>query len=59
MLLLLLPGAVSENRYWLTIGSAEWLLNSIALRNSFLAGLSKGKVRAEVLNRRMNLSTRL
>ncbi|MGA8656852.1 MAG: hypothetical protein WB586_11955 [Chthoniobacterales bacterium] len=28
-------------------GFDEWLLNSIALHNSFLAGLSTGKVRAE------------
>ena len=29
-----LPGAESENRRWSTIGSDEWLLNTIVLRNS-------------------------
>src|SRR5215831_6489994 len=59
MLLQLLPGVESENQRWSIIGSDEWLLNNIALHNSFLAGLSTGKVRAEVLHPRMNLSTRL
>ena len=39
MLLQSLPGAESENRHWSTIGSDEWLLNTIVLRNSYLAGL--------------------
>src|ERR1700722_9864086 len=39
----LLPGAESENRRWSTIGSDEWLLNTIVLRNSCLAGLSTDK----------------
>ena len=54
-----LHGLGSESRRWSTIGSDGWLLNVIGLHNSFLAGLSTGKVRAEVLHPRMNLSTRL
>jgi hypothetical protein len=41
----LLPGAESENRRWSTIGSDEWLLNTIVLRNWFLAGPSIDRVR--------------
>ena len=37
----------------------RWLSIIIARRNSFSVGLSTGKVRAEVLHPRMNLSTRL
>src|ERR1700722_7377301 len=43
MLSQLLPGPESENRRWSTIGSDEWLLNTIVLRNSCLAGLSTDK----------------
>jgi hypothetical protein len=59
MSLQLLPGLELGSRRWLTIGSDEWLLNNIAPHNSFLAGHSTGKVRAEVLHRRMYLWTRL
>jgi serine/threonine protein kinase len=42
-----------------TIGCDEWLLNSIALHNSFLAGHSTGKVRAEILHPQTNFLTQL
>src|SRR5271155_3901146 len=54
MLLQLLPGAESENRRWSTIGSDEWLLNSIVLRNSYLAGLSTDRAPAAALRLPMN-----
>ena len=54
-----LPGLGSGSPRWSTIGSDGWLLNSIALHNLFLAGLSTGKGRAKVLHRWMNLPTRL
>src|ERR1700756_2154981 len=54
MLLQLLPGAESENRRWSTIGSDEWLLNSIVLRNSYLAGLSIDRAPAATLRLLMN-----
>src|SRR6516225_365861 len=54
-----LPGPVSENPHCLTIGSDGWLLNSIALPNSFLAGLSTGRGQAVVLHRLMNFLMRL
>src|SRR5215471_17313244 len=44
MLSQLLPGAESETLRWSTIGSGAWLLNSIVLRNSYLAGLSTDRV---------------
>ena len=50
----LLPGAESENRRWSTIGSDEWLLNSIVLRNSYLAGPSIDRVRVGTLRLPMN-----
>jgi hypothetical protein len=34
-----LPGVVSGNPRWSTIGSDGWLLSAIVLRNSFLVGL--------------------
>src|SRR5260370_28015448 len=49
MLSQLLPGAESENRRWSTIGSDEWLLNSIVLRNSYLAGPSIDRAPAAAL----------
>jgi hypothetical protein len=49
MLLQLLPGVESENRRWSIIGSDEWLLNTIVLRNSYLAGLSTDKAPAAAL----------
>src|SRR6516165_8416646 len=55
ILLQLLPGAESENRRWSTIGSDEWLLNSIVLRNSYLAGLSTDRAPVGTLRLRMNL----
>src|SRR6516165_11284878 len=55
MLLQLLPGAEPENRRWSTIGSDEWLLNTIVLRNSYLAGLSTDKAPAAALRLPMNL----
>src|SRR5271165_4367725 len=54
MLLQLLPGAESENPRWSTIGFGEWLLNSIVLRNSYLAGLSTDKAPLGRLRQRMN-----
>ena len=54
-----LPGPGSGSPRSSTIGCDGWLLNSIALHSSFLAGRSTGKVRAEVLHPPMNLSTRL
>src|SRR6516165_12532352 len=54
MLLPLLPGVESENRHWSTIGSDEWLLNSIVLRNSSLAGLSTDRAPAAALRLPMN-----
>src|SRR5271157_1797106 len=54
MLTPLLPGAESENRRWSTIGSDEWLLNTIVLRNSSLAGLSTDRAPAATLRLPMN-----
>src|SRR5260370_1873520 len=54
MLSQLLPGAESENRRWSTIGFDEWLLNSIVLRNSYLAGLSTDRAPAATLPLPMN-----
>src|SRR5260370_36908792 len=54
MLLQLLPGAESENRRWSTIGSDEWLPNTIVLRNSYLAGLSTDRAPAAELRLPMN-----
>src|SRR5271167_4944364 len=54
MLSPLLPGAESENRRWSTIGSDEWLLNTIVLRNSYLAGLSTDRAPAAALRLPMN-----
>src|SRR6516164_1035142 len=54
MLSQLLPGAESENRRWSTIGSDEWLLISIVLRNSSLAGLSTDRAPAAALRLPMN-----
>src|ERR1700683_2720109 len=50
----LLPGAESENRRWSTIGCDEWLLNTIVLRNSSLAGLSTDRAPAATLRPQMN-----
>src|SRR5262245_3242591 len=58
MLLQLLPGAESENRRWSTIGSDEWLLNTIVLRNSYLAGLSTDRAPVGRLRQRMNFLMR-
>src|SRR5271165_3406964 len=54
MLSQLLPGAESENRRWSTIGSDEWLLNTIVLRSLFLAGLSTDRAPAAALRLQMN-----
>src|SRR4029077_11846668 len=59
MLPQLLPGAESENRRWSTIGSDEWLLNTIVLRSLFLACLSTDKAPLGRLRQRMNSLTRL
>src|SRR5215470_9429274 len=59
MLLQLLPGAESENRRWSTIGSGGWLLNSIVLRNSYLAGLSTDRAPVGRLRQRMNFLMQL
>src|ERR1700730_7192372 len=52
-----LPGPESGSRHSSTTGSDEWLLNSIALRNSFLVGLSTGRERVEVPRPQMNFLT--
>jgi hypothetical protein len=49
-----LPGAESENRRSSTIGSDEWLLNTIVLRNSYLAGLSTDRAPEATLRLPMN-----
>src|SRR5215469_11876015 len=54
MLLQLLPGPESENRRWSTIGSDEWLLNNIVLRNSYLAGLFTDRAPVAALRLPMN-----
>src|SRR5271165_1445096 len=59
MLLQLLPGAESENRRWSTIGSDGWLLKTMVLRNSYLAGLSTDRAPVGALRRQMNFLTRL
>src|SRR5215831_3343247 len=59
MLSPLLPGAESENRRWSTIGSGEWLLKSIVLRNSYLAGLSTDRAPAATLRLPMSFLMRL
>src|SRR5215469_2238192 len=59
MLSQLLPGAESENRRWSTIGSDEWLLNSIVLPNSYLAGLFTDRAPAEALRLPMSFLMRL
>src|SRR5215469_12543713 len=55
ILLLLLPGAEWENRRWSTIGSVEWLLNTIVLRNSYLAGPFIDRAPVAGLRLQMNL----
>ena len=50
--------AVSGNPAWLTIGSDEWPLNIIVLRNSFLAGPSIDRAPAGKLRPQMNFLTR-
>src|SRR6516164_9795303 len=59
ILLLLLPGAEWENRRWSTIGSAEWLLNTIVLRNSYLAGPFIDRAPVVALRLQMNLLIQL
>ena len=54
VLLQLLPGAESENRRWSTIGSDECLLNTIVLRNSYLAGLFTDRAPVKALPLPMN-----
>jgi hypothetical protein len=49
----------SENRRWSTIGSDEWLLNTIVLRNSFLAGPFTDRAPVAALRPQMNSLTRL
>src|ERR1700704_4324560 len=52
-----LPGPVSESRRSSTIGSVEWPLSVIVLRNSFLAGPSIARAPAETLHPPMNFLT--
>jgi hypothetical protein len=52
-----LPGLVSESRRSSTIGSAGWLLKSIALRNLFLAGRCTGRAQKGALRQQMNFLT--
>src|SRR5215471_14500690 len=54
-----LPGQGSGSPPSLTIGFDGWPLNSIALRNSFLVGLSTGRGQVEVLRLQMNFLMRL
>src|SRR5215468_6623326 len=54
-----LPGPGPENLRSLTIGSDEWLLDSIVLRNSYLAGLSTGRAPGRRLRPPMNSLTLL
>src|SRR5262245_23226875 len=54
-----LHGVVSGNPPSLIIGFDAWRLNSIALRNSSLGGLSTGRARGEALRLRMNFLTML
>src|SRR5215831_4858931 len=54
-----LPGLVSGSPRSLTIGSGGWLLNSIALPNSFMAGPSTGRAPVGALRQQMNFLTRL
>src|ERR1700746_3737793 len=54
-----LPGAESENRRWSPIGSDEWLLKTIVLHNSYLAGLSTDRAPAATLRLPMNFLMRL
>jgi hypothetical protein len=54
-----LPGPESENRRWSTIGSDEWPLKVIVLRNSYLAGLFTDRAPVGTLRQQMNSLTRL
>src|SRR4030081_3468440 len=54
-----LPGVESGSPHWSTIGSCGWLLNTIVLRSSFLAGPFTDKVPAETLHPRTNFLTLL
>jgi hypothetical protein len=54
-----LPGLVSENPRWSTIGSDGWLLNIIVQRSSFFVGRSIGKAAAGKLRPQMNSFTLL
>jgi hypothetical protein len=54
-----LPGQVSGSLRWSTIGSRGWLLNSITLRNSSLAGPFTDRAPVEALRLQMNLLTLL
>src|ERR1700730_12495016 len=54
-----LPGLGSESPRSLTIGSDGWLLDIIALRSLFLAGLSIDRAALEALRQQMNFLTRL
>src|SRR6516162_10109892 len=54
-----LHGVVSGNPPSLIIGFDAWQLNSIALRNSSLDGLSTGRGQVEALRLRMNFLTLL
>jgi hypothetical protein len=49
-----LRGPESESQASSTIGSDGWLLNIIALRSSFLAGLSTDRAAVEALRQQMN-----
>src|ERR1700722_4154440 len=54
-----LPGRASGSLRSLTIGSDEWLLNIIVLRNSFLAGPSTDRAPVGTLRLQTNFSMRL
>src|ERR1700732_5313448 len=59
MSLQLLPGPVSGSPRWSTIGSDGWLLNTIVLPSSYLAGPSTGRAAVGTLRPQMNFLTRL
>src|SRR5258708_39170458 len=55
----LLPGAETESRRWLTIGSSVWLLTIIVLQRSFSVGPSTDKALLGTLRPLTNFLTRL
>src|SRR5260370_25224479 len=54
-----LPGPVLGSPRWSTIGSDGWLLNTIVLPSSYLAGPSTARAQVGALRPQMNFLTRL